>query len=151
MPKSAFWGARGEFEVADTMTKERRSEVMSHIKSKNTSIELLVRQELFRRGLRYRVNYKELPGKPDIVFTRKRIAIFIHGCFWHGHECKSRYAHTSQSNTSYWSHKITQTKNRDYNHILELERNGWKVITIWECQIKDSFPVTINNLLEELL
>lgn len=72
--------------MPDTVSKERRSEIMSHIKSKNTSIELLVRKQLFALGYRYRVNYKQLPGKPDIVFTKKKVAIFIHGCFWHGHE-----------------------------------------------------------------
>lgn len=71
---------------------------MSHIKSKDTSIELLVRRRLFAMGYRYRVNYKALPGKPDIVFTKKKIAVFIHGCYWHGHNCKTRYAHASQSN-----------------------------------------------------
>ena len=74
---------------------------MSHIKSKDTSIELLVRRKLFSMGYRYRVNYKVLPGKPDIVFTRKKIAIFIHGCYWHGHDCGSHYAHASQSNKAY--------------------------------------------------
>ena len=83
--------------MADSVSSVRRSEIMSHIKSKDTSIELLVRRKLFSMGYRYRVNYKALPGKPDIVFTRKKIAIFIHGCYWHGHDCGSHYAHASQS------------------------------------------------------
>ena len=70
--------------MADSVSKTRRSEIMSHIKSKDTSIELLVRRKLFSMGYRYRVNYKALPGKPDIVFTKKKVAIFIHGCYWHG-------------------------------------------------------------------
>lgn len=74
---------------------------MSHFKSKDTSIEMMVRHHLFAMGYRYRVNYKALPGKPDIVFTKKKIAIFIHGCYWHGHDCGNRYAHTSQSNRAY--------------------------------------------------
>ena len=88
--------------MADSVSSVRRSEIMSHIKSKDTSIELLVRRKLFSMGYRYRVNYKALPGKPDIVFTRKKIAIFIHGCYWHGHDCGSHYAHASQSNKAYW-------------------------------------------------
>lgn len=81
--------------MADTISSDRRSKIMSHIKSKDTSIEMMVRCRLFAMGYRYRVNYKALPGKPDIVFTKKKIAIFIHGCYWHGHDCGSRYAHTS--------------------------------------------------------
>ena len=78
--------------MADTISSDRRSKIMSHIKSKDTSIEMMVRRRLFAMGYRYRVNYKALPGKPDIVFTKKKIAIFIHGCYWHGHDCGSRYA-----------------------------------------------------------
>ena len=103
--------------MADSVSSARRSEIMSHIKSKDTSIELLVRRKLFSMGYRYRVNYKALPGKPDIVFTKKKIAIFIHGCYWHGHDCGSHYAHASQSNKTYWGPKIERTKQRDQEHI----------------------------------
>lgn len=103
--------------MADSVSSVRRSEIMSHIKSKDTSIELLVRRKLFSMGYRYRVNYKALPGKPDIVFTRKKIAIFIHGCYWHGHDCGSHYAHASQSNKAYWGPKIERTKQRDQEQI----------------------------------
>ena len=109
---------------------------MSHIKSKDTSIEMMVRRRLFAMGYRYRVNYKALPGKPDIVFTKKKIAIFIHGCYWHGHDCGSRYAHTSQSNRAYWGPKIERNKQRDARNKEELKRMGWRVMTIWECQLK---------------
>ena len=136
--------------MSDIVSKHRRSEIMSHIKSKDTSIELLVRKELFKNKLRYRVNYKALPGKPDIVFTKKRVVIFIHGCFWHGHDCGSRYAHTSQSNTNYWKTKIERTQKRDDVHVCMLEADGWKVITVWECQLKINFQETINGLLNEL-
>ena len=132
--------------MADTISSSRRSEIMSHIKSKNTSIELLVRRCLFGMGYRYRVNYKDLPGKPDIVFTKKKIVIFIHGCYWHGHNCKSRYAHVSKSNQTYWNPKIEKTKQRDQEHICELEKAGWKVIVLWECQIKDHFEETMKQL-----
>lgn len=136
--------------MADMITSERRSEIMSHIKGKDTSIELMVRRYLFALGYRYRVNYKALPGKPDIVFIKKKIAIFIHGCFWHGHDCGSRYAHVSQSNKAYWGPKIQRTQQRDREHIAELEENGWKVIVLWECQLKNSPDVTFTLLQEQL-
>lgn len=134
--------------MADTITPERRSEIMSHIRSKDTSIELMVRRYLFALGYRYRINYKELPGKPDIVFTKRKIVIFIHGCYWHGHDCGSRYAHTSQSNKTYWTPKIQRTQQRDREHIAELEANRWKVIVLWECQLKDNFDATITHLVK---
>ena len=123
---------------------------MSHIKSKDTSIELLVRRKLFSMGYRYRVNYKALPGKPDIVFTKKKVAIFIHGCYWHGHDCGSRYAHSSQSNKMYWSTKIERTKQRDEKHIQALEADGWTVVVLWECQIRQSFDQTVEFIVKTL-
>ena len=132
--------------MADTITAKRRSEIMSHIKSKDTSIELLVRKYLFSLGYRYRVNYKALPGKPDIVFTKKRTVIFIHGCYWHGHDCGSRYAHTSRSNNAYWGPKIKRTIARDQEHISALEKEEWKVIVLWECQIKNCFDKTMKMI-----
>lgn len=132
--------------MTDTIPPKRRHEIMSHIKSENTSIELMVRRRLFAMGYRYRVNYKKLPGKPDIVFTKKKIAIFIHGCYWHGHDCGSRYAHKSQSNKAYWGPKIERTKQRDQEHIKELETRGWKVVVLWECQIKNDLKEVVKDL-----
>lgn len=123
---------------------------MSRIKSKDTSIELLVRRKLFSMGYRYRVNYKALPGKPDIVFTKKKVAIFIHGCYWHGHDCGSRYAHSSQSNKMYWGTKIERTKQRDEKHIQALEADGWTVVVLWECQIRQSFDQTVEFIVKTL-
>ena len=136
--------------MADTTTPKRRSEIMSHIRSKDTSIELMVRRYLFSKGYRYRVNYKALPGKPDIVFTKKRIAIFIHGCYWHGHGCGSRYAHTSRSNQEYWESKISRTKQRDQEHTQMLEADGWKVVVLWECQIRNSFDIAMADTIKTL-
>ena len=136
--------------MADSVSSTRRSEIMSHIKSKDTSIELLVRRKLFSMEYRYRVNYKALPGKPDIVFTRKKIAIFIHGCYWHGYNCGSHYAHASQSNKAYWGPKIERTKQRDQEHIQALETDGWNVIVLWECQIRQSFDQTVKFIVKEL-
>ena len=136
--------------MADTITPKRRSEIMSHIRSKDTKIELMVRRYLFALGYRYRANYKALPGKPDIVFTKKKIAIFIHGCYWHGHNCGSRYAHASQSNKAYWGPKIQRTQQRDQEHIAQLEVDGWKVIVLWECQIKNDFDQIIETLVNSI-
>lgn len=136
--------------MADSVSSSRRSEIMSHIKSKDTSIELMVRRYLFAMGYRYRVNYKELPGKPDIVFTKKKIAIFVHGCYWHGHDCGSRYAHVSQSNKAYWESKIERTKQRDQEHIQKLEAAGWKVIVLWECEMRVDFDATIAMLISNI-
>ena len=137
--------------MADTITPERRSEIMSHIKSKDTSIELMVRRYLFALGYRYRVNYKALPGKPDIVFTKKKIAIFIHGCYWHGHDCGSRYAHASKSNKAYWGPKIQRTQQRDREHIAKLQADGWKAIVLWECQLKTDFSQSMAWLINDIL
>ena len=136
--------------MADTIAPERRSEIMSHIKSKDTSIELMVRRYLIALGYRYRINYKALPGKPDIVFTKKKIAIFIHGCYWHGHDCGSRYAHSSKSNKAYWGPKIQRTQQRDQEHIAKLEADGWRVIVLWECQVRLDFDRIMLTLLNEL-
>lgn len=132
--------------MPDTVSQERRSEIMSHIKSKNTSIELLVRKQLFALGFRYRVNYKTLPGKPDIVFTKKKVAIFIHGCFWHGHEIGCRYSHVPQSHAEYWSEKVGRTKERDAKHIHELKANGWRVLTVWECEIRKDLHGVVDQI-----
>lgn len=134
--------------MTDRITKEQRSKNMSHIRSKDTSIELKVRKYLFSLGYRYRVNYKKLPGKPDIVFTKKKIAIFIHGCYWHGHNCNSRYAHVSKSNTDYWNTKIQRNQERDKRNIEQLEKDGWKVIVLWECEIKENFGSIQGNLIK---
>jgi len=136
--------------MADTITQERRSEIMSHIKSQDTSIELMVRRYLFALGYRYRINYKALPGKPDIVFTKKKIAIFIHGCYWHGHDCGSRYAHSSKSNKAYWGPKIQRTQQRDQEHIAKLEADGWKTIVLWECRLKNHFSQAIADLVNTI-
>lgn len=136
--------------MPDTVSQARRSEIMSHIKSQNTSIEILVRQQLFALGLRYRVNFKLLPGKPDIVFTKKKVAIFIHGCFWHGHDAGCRYSHVSKSRTEYWSEKISRTKMRDKQHIADLEASGWNVLVIWECEVRKDLQQAIKKITDEL-
>lgn len=119
----------------DIWSREKRSEVMSRIRNKGTKPEVTLRKALFARGFRYRVNVKTLPGKPDIVLPRYKTVIFVHGCFWHGHPgCK--YAYTPKSNTEFWVNKISGNRERDAVVKRELEESGWKVIIVWECEIR---------------
>lgn len=119
----------------DIWDKKKRSKVMAKIRSKNKKPEVLLRKSLYKKGIRYRINYKKIPGTPDIVLTKYKIAIFVHGCFWHGHEnCK--IAHIPKSNTIYWENKINRNKERDNISTMQLFAMGWKVLVIWECEIK---------------
>ena len=119
----------------DIFTVEKRSEVMSSISGKDTKPELLVRRYLHARGLRYRLHDKRLPGKPDISFPSRRIAVFVHGCFWHGHDC--RRAALPATRTDFWSTKINRTKQRDARAIASLEEMGWIGIVVWQCELAD--------------
>jgi len=138
----------------DIWNKEKRSEVMSKIRSKNTKPEMALRKALFARGFRYRVNDTKLPGKPDIVLPKYKTVIFLHGCFWHRHEgCK--YAYTPKTNTEFWVEKITSNKERDKLNLQKLTALGWNVITVWECEIrhehKHDITPLINRIIAELL
>lgn len=118
----------------DTLSKARRSANMAAIRAKNTKPEVSVRKWLFQHGLRFRLHSAALPGKPDIVFPRKRVAVFVHGCFWHG--CKKCVdgKRTVKSNSQYWMDKILRNIERDRRHRKALRDAGWKVLTIWECE-----------------
>ena len=119
----------------DVFTPEQRSYNMSLIHGKDTKPEILVRKYLFSRGLRYRKNDKRLPGHPDIVFPKYRTVVFVHGCFWHGHEgCK--YFVMPQSNVEYWRSKINNNIERDANINNRLTELGWTVLIVWECELK---------------
>ncbi|WP_082411458.1 very short patch repair endonuclease [Methylogaea oryzae] len=120
--------------MADKVSPIVRSKIMRAIKHKNTKPEHLVRSCLFKAGLRYRLHVKELPGKPDIVLRKYRTIIFVHGCFWHQHP-GCRYARVPASNESYWGPKLRKTQERDKAHVEALQRSGWKVIILWECEI----------------
>ena len=109
---------------------------MRRVKSKDTAPELTVRRLLTRMGLRYRLHRKDLPGAPDIVMPGRRLAIFVHGCFWHGHDC-ARGARTPQANRDYWQAKIGRNRERDLEHRTALQAQGWRVLTLWECALKD--------------
>lgn len=117
------------------MTSEQRSRCMAAIKGKDTKPEMIVRKYLFSRGLRFRVQVRKLPGKPDIVLPKYKTAIFVNGCFWHGHEgCK--YFRLPKSNVEFWEEKIERNVARDVRNEAELKALGWRVIWVWECEIK---------------
>ena len=119
----------------DVHDKKTRSYNMSRIRGKNTKPEETVRKYLFSQGFRYRKNDKRLPGTPDIVLPKYRTVIFVNGCFWHGHE-GCRYFVWPESNADFWKKKILANTERDKRNISELEALGWKVITVWECELK---------------
>lgn len=117
------------------MTPEQRSRCMAAIKGKNTKPEMIVRKYLFSRGLRFRLQVRNLPGNPDIVLTKYRAVIFVNGCFWHGHVgCK--YFSLPQSNVEFWKNKIEHNALRDLQNDSKLKTMGWSVFRVWECEIK---------------
>lgn len=135
--------------MADNHTKEIRSMNMSHIRSTNSKPEELVRKYLFSRGFRYRKNVKDLPGRPDIVLPKYKTVIFINGCFWHKHDCPRFVWPTS--NSEYWTKKINGNAERDSLNRQRLEEAGWKVVTVWECQLKkDRFEKSMEALEKEI-
>lgn len=120
----------------DIFSPEKRSEIMRAVKGANTKPEIALRKALFAKGFRYRINVKDLPGKPDIVFPKYRAIIFVHGCFWHGHDCP-RGKRIPKTNASYWRAKIRRNRKRDHEAIAALQRHGWSVKVSWECDLKD--------------
>jgi DNA mismatch endonuclease (patch repair protein) len=120
----------------DHLSVEGRSRQMSLVKSKNTGPELAVRKVVFSMGYRYRIHGAGLPGKPDLVFVRRKKAVFVHGCFWHRHHgCKK--ATTPSSNTEYWLPKFDRTVERDRQALNALHERGWRALVVWECELKD--------------
>lgn len=115
---------------------ERRSATMRAVKSRDTRPEMRVRRLLHRMGYRYRLQRKDLPGRPDIVFGPRRRVIFVHGCFWHGHDCK-RGARVPATNTAYWQAKIARNVDRHARQLDALITKGWAALTLWECELKD--------------
>lgn len=135
--------------MADNHSKEVRSINMSHIRSTNSKPEEIVRKYLFAEGFRYRKNVKSLPGCPDIVLPKYKTVIFVNGCFWHKHDCP-RFVWPS-SNQDYWRQKILRNIERDNQSRKELETLGWKVITVWECELKKNvLNETLGKLIAEL-
>ena len=137
--------------MADRIPKEKRSEIMSRIRSANTKPELLLRRAMWRMGFRYRVNDRRLPGKPDIVLPRYRTVVFVHGCFWHGHEGCKNYT-VPKTNIDFWTAKVARNRERDQEEWRRLEAMGWSVVIVWECQLKKAeLDETVSRVAEEIL
>ena len=135
--------------MVDIFSKEKRHDVMSKIKGKDTKIEIKVRYWLFHKGIRYRKNCKNILGRPDIAIKKYKIAIFVHGCFWHGHEnCK--YYRIPKSNIEFWQSKIEKNRERDKKIIECLENEGWQVFVIWGCMLKEGFEGVMESLYEDI-
>lgn len=136
--------------VMDVHDKKTRSYNMSKINGKNTKPELLVRKHLFFKGFRFRINDKRYPGRPDIVLPKYKTCLFINGCFWHAHEgCK--YFVWPKTNVKFWQQKITDNTERDKKNHVALISSGWRVIVIWECELKNNnFEKRMISLIEEI-
>ena len=139
--------------MADRHTEEQRSYNMSRIKGANTKPEILLRKRLFAEGFRYRINDKKLPGKPDIVLKKYRTIIFVNGCFWHGHQnCK--YFVIPKTRMEFWMNKINGNIDRDLKNEEVLIELGWRVITVWECDLKSNIDqafITVKNILQKIV
>ncbi len=122
--------------MTDVFDAETRSAVMRRVKGRDTAPELAVRRLVWSLGGRYRLNRADLPGKPDILLAGRKLAIFVHGCFWHGHDC-ARGARAPKANREYWTGKIGRNRARDIETRAKLEALGWRVETVWECELKD--------------
>ncbi len=137
--------------MADVHTRQQRSYNMSQIRAKNTKPEMLVRKFLHKHGFRYKLHDKTLPGKPDLVLPKYKTVIFIHGCFWHGHD-KCRYFVVPKTRTEWWLNKINTNKENDAKAIKTLKKEGWKIINVWECDLKAiKLMKTLNGLYKKIL
>ena len=133
--------------MADVHNKKTRSYNMSMIRSKDTKPEIIVRKFLFRNGFRYRLHDKTLPGKPDLVFPKYKTVIFVHGCFWHGHEgCK--YFVVPKTRKKWWLEKINRNKQLDTENSRKLIKLGWKILTVFECKLR---PRNVDRTLNQLV
>jgi DNA mismatch endonuclease (patch repair protein) len=135
--------------MADNVTKEKRSEIMSKIRGQDTKIEVLVRKRLFAHGFRYRKNDRRYPGIPDIVLPKFNTVIYVNGCFWHGHDsCK--ISHIPKSNTEFWDMKIKRNIENDKKNYAALRDLGWNVIIIWEFELRGNNETFFNELSDEI-
>jgi DNA mismatch endonuclease, patch repair protein len=134
--------------MTDVFTAAKRSAVMARVKARDTGPELVVRRLLWRLGARYRLDRRDLPGRPDIVMPGRKLAIFVHGCFWHGHDC-ARGARVPKANRDYWTAKIARNRARDLETRAKLEALGWRVEAVWECDLKDA--AALEQRMTELL
>lgn len=133
----------------DVHNKKTRSFNMSRITGKDTKPELILRKWLWNNGFRYRLHKKDLPGKPDIIFPGKKKTVFVHGCFWHKHNCK--YFKWPKSNVDFWKKKINETSKRDLRKNRELKSLGWDILVVWECELKNPKESGIFNKVTKYL
>lgn len=131
--------------MADVVTPEVRSRMMSGIRGRNTRPEKIVRSGLFAAGFRFRLHRRDLPGKPDLVLAKWHAAVFINGCFWHAHQ-NCRFFRVPKSRRSFWTEKLEANRSRDAACIAALVNGGWKVITVWECALRSDAAVTLDVL-----
>jgi len=135
--------------MIDVHDRQTRSRNMAAIRNSNTKPELRVRQELHRRGLRYSLKKKSLPGKPDVLLSKYRVAVFIHGCFWHRHHCK--YFKLPKTNTEFWNNKISENVKRDTEVIKQITDIGYRVLVIWECIFKGKNKEKLDSLFKNII
>jgi DNA mismatch endonuclease, patch repair protein len=136
--------------MVDSLAPAIRSKLMARIRAKDTAPEMMVRSALHKRGLRFRVHDAKLPGRPDLVFSRRKTVVFVHGCFWHAHErCGAR--RVPASNRAYWGPKLQRNVDRDRRVVRDLRRLGWRVVIVWECQLTSECATKTLNRVAELL
>jgi DNA mismatch endonuclease, patch repair protein len=134
--------------MADIVSHETRSRMMAGIQGKNTKAEITIRNALHRKGFRYRLYVKTLPSKPELVFPKYKAVILINGCFWHGHNCY--LFKWPSTNSEFWQEKISGNKERDIKNKIELEKMGWRVLTIWECAFKGKNRLIFQDLIDQI-
>ena len=136
--------------MTDTLTPTQRHDCMSRVHSKNTKPEILVRKWLWQHGFRYRLNVKDIPGRPDIVMRKYKTLIFVNGCFWHGHDGCDKFV-MPKSNVEFWQSKISRNRERDLKNYKTLQESGWNVIVVWECGLKSSsFEETMAKVISKI-
>ncbi len=134
--------------MVDSLTPEQRSAQMSRIRGSNTKLEVLVLKGLHARGLRYRLGGAKLPGRPDVVLPKYRTVVFVHGCFWHGHDCP--LYRLPKTRPEFWADKIDKNRGRDLRVTVELEALGWRVLTVWECSLRGKSASEQSSFLDHL-
>ncbi len=134
--------------MVDIVDPRTRSQMMARIKGRDTKPEKQIRSELHRRGFRFRIHCRELPGKPDLVLPRFDTAVFVNGCFWHYHQC--RWSQIPKSNRAFWKAKLTANRKRDERNLAALEESGWYVAVVWECALRRQKPIHIEASMDRL-
>jgi DNA mismatch endonuclease (patch repair protein) len=135
--------------MADIVDKPTRSRMMSGIRSKNTKPEIAIRKALHAAGFRFRIHKSDLPGNPDIVLSKYKAVIFVHGCFWHGHNC--HLFRMPSSNVEFWERKIERNRAVDARSTDELQRIGWRILTIWECSLKGKHRLPFDSVVQSVV